>query len=339
MEVTKTAVGIVLGKFMPLHTGHEALIRFAADNSDRLIIVLGAYPGEPIAPEVRFNWLRQRYGGIWNREIHYVEDNFPKSEVASREVSKAWADYFKAFFPEVTCIFTSEPYGELVAEYMGIEHRCFDQPREKHPVSATMIRRDPIKYWNRISYVAQPHYLQKICLYGPESVGKSTMAQMLAEHFNTRYVTEVARDMMDTSYDCTYEDMTKIAEAHATAINMCAAQAAGGSVRRALFVDSDLMTTQVYSQHLFGKEPEIPQWIQDAIVFHLHLFLDDYVPYVQDGTRLGEHTRPALKEEFWKALIASGQPFATIKSGTWEGRYQQCIHEVEKLFESIKSKS
>ncbi len=328
----KTEVGLVLGKFMPLHVGHEALIAYASKHSHKVVIILGAFEGESIIPEVRFNWLRKRYGHNYTKEIHYVEDKFPKSEAPSREVSKAWADYFKRFFPDVTCIYTSEPYGEFVAEYMGIEHRCFDQPRETHPISATRIRANPTKYWDYISWAAQEYYTKKVCIYGPESVGKSTMAKLLAEHFRTFSIPEVGREMMETSYTCTFEDMGKIAEAQAAKMRQTLKCYAGGYGRQILFCDTDLLTTEVYSQHLFGQKPEVPQWVRDINQYDLYLFLDDNVPYVQDGTRLGEHTRPALKEEFWKALTASGQPFVSIKSGTWGGRFQQCVHAVEKHF-------
>jgi len=59
----------------------------------------------------------------------------PDKEEADREVSKFWADYLKTRFPKVDVIFSSEKYGDFVAEYMSIEHQSFDQARTQQEVS------------------------------------------------------------------------------------------------------------------------------------------------------------------------------------------------------------
>ena len=40
----------------------------------------------------------------------------------------------------VNCFFSSEPYGEKVAQYLNIENRIVDMDREKVPISAGLIR-------------------------------------------------------------------------------------------------------------------------------------------------------------------------------------------------------
>lgn len=320
-------VGLVLGKFMPLHVGHEALLRFAKGHSRHLIVLVGATKEEPIPGPTRFNWLRRRFLGASNVEVHYTDHDFPQAQESDREVSRYWANWLKEMFPDVTCIFTSEPYGEYVAEYMGIQHMCFDEPRAQLPVSGTMVRQNPMMYWEYLSDWAKPDFVKKVCIFGPESVGKSTMAVRLAEHFKTNFVPEMGRDMMETSYTCTYEDMAKIGLAQALEMHR---RKRWGSTRRMLFCDSDLMTTEIYSEYLFGKVPVFPERVKKENKYDLYLFLENDVPYVQDGTRLGEHTQNGLRQVFEEELKGSGAKYLVINGSDWEGRFQQCVEAVEK---------
>ena len=55
----------------------------------------------------------------------------------------------------------------------------------------------------------------KVVLYGPESSGKSTLSQALADHYNTAYVPEYARLYLQDKWDrkseiCTQEDLIPI---------------------------------------------------------------------------------------------------------------------------------
>lgn len=61
--------------------------------------------------------------------------HMPDSKRSNKNVSAAWASYIKKEFPEVEAIFSSEKYGDYVAEYAHIDHVLFDQRRRKNPVS------------------------------------------------------------------------------------------------------------------------------------------------------------------------------------------------------------
>ena len=55
--------------------------------------------------------------------------------------------------------------------------------------------------------------IKKICLYGPESTGKSTLTIHLAEKFETTFVPEVAREMLITN-DFSVQDIINIGIKH-----------------------------------------------------------------------------------------------------------------------------
>ena len=46
----------------------------------------------------------------------------------------------------VNCFFSSEPYGEKVAQYLNIENRIVDISRQQVPISAGLIRNDIEKH-------------------------------------------------------------------------------------------------------------------------------------------------------------------------------------------------
>lgn len=320
----------MLGKFMPLHNGHLALINFAAGQCDKLIVLVGVTAGEPIPGPLRYEWVRAALADQPNIEVRYTDDEFPQAAGPSRLVSKAWADYFLATAPEITHIFTSELYGDYVAEYMGIAHVCFNEARDIVPISATKIRENPVRYWDYIPAVVRPYLVPKVSLMGPESTGKSTLARQLAEHFNTTYIHEMARYMMVNSSECTLELLAEIGEQQALGVQRQARLA-----NRILFCDSDLETTKVYAQYMFGQVPDFPAWVQELHRYDFYLFPEADVPYVQDGSRLGAHTRPELRDRFLAALQATGIPYVVITGTDWGDRLQQAIAAVKARYPDL----
>jgi HTH-type transcriptional regulator, transcriptional repressor of NAD biosynthesis genes len=75
-----------------------------------------------------------------------------------------WSEKLSEMFPSVDVIFTSEPYGDFVAEYMGIDHVMYDEQRISDPISGTKIRNNPLLYRNYIMPAAQTYFVKKICI-------------------------------------------------------------------------------------------------------------------------------------------------------------------------------
>ena len=51
--------GFVLGKFMPLHSGHIFLLETAKKQCNKLTILLCAQPDDPIPGAIRLKWLKK----------------------------------------------------------------------------------------------------------------------------------------------------------------------------------------------------------------------------------------------------------------------------------------
>lgn len=326
--------GMVFGKFMPLHKGHLSLIEFARQRCDYLYVVLCYTNNEPIAGEIRAKWLKklvEHQNNISLIVYEYDETTLPNTSVSSRKVSERWAAAFKTILPAIDVLFTSENYGNYLSDFMGIHHIPFDYGRTITPVSATMIRENPISYWDYIADIAKPWFVKKISLVGTESTGKSVLAESLAKHFHTTFVPEMARSVIEKTSSCTINDLYKIAESQARAIEIGLQ-----SANKLLFVDTDLATTQSYAKFLFGEELIVQPWIEEVNKFDLHLFLEPDCEYVQDGTRLSLEQRNTLSNHHRDYFTHAGIQFIPI-NGNWQDRLWQAQSLIEQFFFTQKS--
>jgi HTH-type transcriptional regulator, transcriptional repressor of NAD biosynthesis genes len=321
-------VGLVLGKFMPLHRGHIELIRFASEKVDKLIVLICAHAGEPISGPIREQWVKQTFQDK-KIEIHlmaYDSSILPDTSVSSRDVSRLWADYLRTSFPEIQMIFSSEQYGDYLAEHLHIEHIQFDAARNITPVSGSQIRDNPFKFWDCMPPVVQSYFVKKICILGTESTGKSILTESLARHFNTVFVPEVAREIVSKTEDVTTKDLIQIAEQHARLILKKVAVA-----NKLLFVDTDLNITKSYSKFLFNQPLITADWIDQANAADLYFYLESDCPYIQDGTRLSEERREHLNQ-FHKLHLSQANIPVHIINGNWDNRFNTAIDLINETY-------
>lgn len=119
-----------------------------------------------------------------------------------------------------------------------------------------------------------------ICLHGPESTGKSTLAPRLAAHFGGVVLDEYGRDYAEThGIDFTMDDLLRIARTHDAFTQMLLREGADP-----LILDTDPLMTAVWADMLFGtRDPWFDAWTGAA---DLYLLLDIDLPWVADGTRM-----------------------------------------------------
>ena len=251
----------------------------------------------------------------------------PNTSVSSREVSKAWANRFAQSLPSVDLLVTSEPYGDYVAEYMGIEHVSFDADRSTVPISSTDIRKDLLRYWQTIPEAVQKHFQQKVAILGTESTGKTTLANKLAEFFSGQIVEEAARGIIENSTEYSKEDLIKTAICHAE----CIKTAVTNTTQPLVVIDTDVYVTQSYAYFEFGAPIDLPGWVYDENNVDLRLYLNADTPYVQDGTRLPKDIRNKLDEQHRKTLGMYSQDFIEI-NGDYREREVQAIAKINELY-------
>lgn len=309
---------------MPVHNGHLSLIDFAKGHCDELIVSMSYTLEDPIDGVVRLEWLKRIFKNSKDIKVEMVADDFDDESKPLEQRTKLWAQFIKKRYPPVDIVISSEDYGEPFARNLGARHLLFDALRKRVPVSATNIRTRPMQYWDFIPNVVKPYFVRKVCFFGPESTGKSTMAKKMADHYNTAFVPEVAREMI-TSNDFTLDDIIKIGKAQTERIIE-----AGKTANRILFCDTDLITTQIYSQQYLKEIPSILMELEQRIKFDLYFLFDIDVPWVKDGLRdLGDR-REAMMNIFKSELERRGLPFVLIR-GTWEERFKLIKKSVNEL--------
>jgi HTH-type transcriptional repressor of NAD biosynthesis genes len=319
--------GLIIGKFMPPHLGHLALIDFGLKKCDKLVVAVCSRPNEPIPGKLRFCWMRQIFQDNPRITIEQIKANLPQEKKSSRKASIVWARYIKKRFPDIDTIFSSEKYGDYLAEYMGVKNILFDKKRAKYNISGTKIRNSPYKYWKFIPKVVRPYFVKRICVYGPESTGKSTLAKKLAEHYKTEYVPEYARDYIGRNGNkFTYKDMENVAIGH-----LKSEKRALASANKLLFTDTDFITTQIYSQHYFGKCPRIVDELARKESYDLYLFCDIDLPWKADPQRDLGHRREEFREIFLNKLIERHVKYSTV-NGSGNVRLANAIKSVDSYF-------
>lgn len=316
--------GLVIGKFLPVHKGHLALISFAARQCDELIVSMSEAPADPIDPKLRLTWLKQ-LTAVWpNVKVASLKDDFDREDLAWKERTHIWAQVINKAYGRIDKVFSSEEYGEYFARNLGAINVDFDRERRMVPASASKIREAPFSYWEFIPEIVQPFFVKKVCFYGPESTGKSSTAVRMAQHYNTVSVPEVAREMLVTN-DFTLDDIVRIGHAQ-TQRTLERTK----SANKILFSDTDLITTQIYSRHYLGVVPEVLYELERQVVFDRYFFFDIDVPWIADGLRdLGDR-REEMKEIFLKELQVRNIDYVLVH-GSLEQRDRIITSEINKI--------
>ena len=138
MKQDNKKVGFTIGKFAPLHKGHQYLIETALKEVDKMIVVVYDTNLIDIKLEKRAAWIKRLYPNV---EIKFAHN--PPSQYGLDEKSvKIQMEYLSKIMQDEkpTHFYSSEEYGEHVAKYMNLIDRRVDNNRIQNPISAKMIR-------------------------------------------------------------------------------------------------------------------------------------------------------------------------------------------------------
>ena len=318
----------VFGKFLPFHKGHEAMISFALTQCDFLSVLVCYDNNEDIPGEIRKRWIDDTFAKTPNLEVKvllYDSQLLPNTSQTSASVSEVWSVEFKKLLPDYDLVITSEPYGELVAGFMGIRHIPFDMEKSQYPISASAIRNDLFANWHYLPDAVKPYFALKVVILGTESTGKTTLTELLAKHYNCSFVTEAGRDIIADSTNFTFNDLQLVATEHAKRITEAILGASP-----LVIIDTDIHITKSYALFAFNGSLPVDNTIYNINLADLYLYLNNDVPYYQDGTRLNKSDRDLLDQSHREVLANHHINFVEI-SGDWQTRFEKAISEVSKL--------
>jgi NadR type nicotinamide-nucleotide adenylyltransferase len=188
--------------------------------------------------------------------------------------------------------------------------------------------------------------LKKIVIIGPESTGKTTLCEQLADHFHTNWVPEYAREyLLKNGKNYSYENLRIIAKGQLkwedeftkkteTKISTAQPQPQPQSQLSSnlLFIDTDMYVMKVWCEFVFGK---CHQFILDEIVqrkYDLYLLCKTDLLWEKDELREYPdlETREKLYNIYKDILINQNTPWVEV-SGDYNQRLQTAIDAVKEL--------
>ena len=322
--------GFLLGKFMPPHAGHVTLIRSAAALVDELTVLLCALPDDPIPGPLRLAWMRQLFPQC--RIAYHDDPATPQEPGDSANFWREWTEIVRKHHPEpVDRLFAGESYGaelarHLAAFFVPLGGRVLGEDRGGlGGLSGAAVRADWWGHWQWLPEPVRSHYSLSVALHGVESVGKSTLAAQLADHYGTILVPEYGRAHCEAhGTDCREADLSLIGLAQQAEI-----EAARPWCNRLLIADTDSLMTAAWSQMMINYVPDQLICQRQA---DLYLMMAPDVPFVDDGTRV--FGTPEARARFDKVardvLRLTRAPHIEI-TGDYDQRFATAVAAIDSL--------
>ena len=160
----------------------------------------------------------------------------------------------------------------------------------------------------------------KIGIIGPESTGKSTLANYLAHRYNGELVPEYARDYMEQlapTYEYTYQDVVHIARIQIEQLKELHSSSTEGipkGYRSDIVVfDTELIITKVWFLHKFGHCPEFLEEALHAYPMDVYLLCYPDMEWEPDPVRENPNIREYLFDWYKKEIETLDIPYYIIR--------------------------
>lgn len=166
---------------------------------------------------------------------------------------------------------------------------------------------------------------KRIAILGPESTGKSWLSQHLAEHFDTVWIKEYAREYLSqTSSEYKLNDIENIAAQQFTN-NLAEDQ----SINKYLFADTEMLVCYIWASYVFGKVPDSIAALTQQQHFDLYLLCNVDLAWESDPLREHPNEREVLYNRYLNEITKRNWPFSIV-SGTGIERLQSAITAIEQ---------
>jgi NadR type nicotinamide-nucleotide adenylyltransferase len=163
----------------------------------------------------------------------------------------------------------------------------------------------------------------RVAVTGPESTGKTWLAKKLAEHFNTVWVPEFAREYLKKNgNNYNYNDILNISKGQKK-LELQLLHKANGYI----FSDTDPLVTKIWSEIVFGK---CDLWIINEIKenpYDLYLLCYPDLLWEEDPLRENPNDRDKLFEIYKNEMENNNLNFNIVK-GFGENRLKNAVNFV-----------
>ena len=367
------SVGVVFGSFAPLHQGHLDLIMRAKKENDggALVIVCGynGDKGEPLMPHSkRYRYVREFFADDDLVAVYAINDD----EINANRYPNGWNEWLAEFNNIWEKAVEPDVHTEVFPHYIDWPHRrwyvgdknYYDDLIERHeipilvdrvsdnPICATMIRENPIKHWDKISFPFRRIFSHNILICGTASEGKTTLTQDLGKYFNAPYSYEWARDYMRENCVSDWEldgaDYMAFLDGQYNLNKKLINSPANHGI---FFADSDAMVTKMYAEY-YAKDDQCALTLEEYRKIAMmadeltrksrwdKIFLvAPHGKFVDDHERFMAHSGMKEREELFELLCRNIK-----ESGNWEkvtilnGNYYENFVTVVKYVKELMAR-
>lgn len=182
--------------------------------------------------------------------------------------------------------------------------------------------------------------IRRIAIFGPESTGKTRLAERLAAHFAAPLVAEYAREFWDAQGVITLEDIPTIAREQWRREDAAADRAAAENNSLAdksrgapplIICDTEALTTVLWSDLLYGTCPDdIRRGAEKRAQGYAHyLLLDIDAPFAPDPQRCFPAAEDREKcRRIWHGALERRRLAYTWIRGGWAEREKTALRAV-----------
>ena len=227
----QTNIGICFGGYCPLHQGHMDVIMRAKKENDICYVIVCGYDNEPRGWEInldldqRFEIIKEFFKNdeqirvrkindtelgldesmsdhnwtVWQNKVkEYIDADFPyqKKYCAINQNGQ-----LKQYYTDTTVTwYVAEQFYKVSIEKNNVLEGKVILMDKTNPVSGTQIRKNPVKFWNKITEPFKPYLCKNILVIGTASEGKSTLVKDISRYFDIPYAEEYGRTYMEVNH-------------------------------------------------------------------------------------------------------------------------------------------
>lgn len=235
--------GLVIGKFYPLHAGHQALVRAATSSCDRVTVEVMVQGVESIPAAVRVGWVQGEHP---DARVVAVLDDSPVDFESPQIWDLHMAVIEAPLDGPVDAVFSSDAYGEELARRLNATWVQVDPGRASTPISGTAVRHDPAGNWWALPTPVRQWFTKRIVVldcgndHTTRASASTVLGRALADHYGTRSVPDRTLETSDESaYGAEPSERTTLFELIAAHQSAAEHQAAGLVARPLLICESN----------------------------------------------------------------------------------------------------
>lgn len=310
--------GVIIGRFMPPHNGHRYLIDFALGCVDRVTILVGTLTSDPIDGALRCRWMREMFP---DADIIRITEENPNARKGAPDSYRIWArGIIERAGDDIDYVFASEDYGFRLAEELGAVYIPVDPARTVFPVSATMVRRNPVVTWKYIPDVIRPYFVRKVYVLTEQPGEADTLLERLSDHFSTVCVGDYV------AYHAEQTGEGKLSPEFAVRAQLAAEHALARQADRVLFSASDAVHAWLRAQSDRALPDEFETqtngWSRARYL----------ISPPQNSTEQSVHDREALPRisQSLEVLASRGADVRVLTGGV-EERFTQAVEAVDDI--------